>query len=160
MMKQNILLPIFIVSFIFFSCNKKNKSNPSTINSIDVKYDSAITAKNQIIIPKISMPNTVVLEADLSIQSESFSQDISAKFKFKNEDTTWISITGIFGIEGARILITKDTFHLLDRINRKYITGPVSMSKKLLPIQLDLNSFQSLIMGYAAYAIDSSFFSS
>lgn len=130
----------------------------TTKNTPKPAVDTLALIKSNIIVPITSLPATVDMEADLDIQSNDFSQNVSARIKFKKLDSTWISLTGIFGIEGARILITKDTFHMLDRINRKYIRGPVSQSYRYIPFRLDLLSFQYLLMGSITYPIDSSFY--
>lgn len=140
------------------ACHHKAPMAKTTETVTKVAIDTTPVTKSQIIIPISSLPSTVDMEADLDIQSPDFSQNVTAKIKFKKLDSTWISLTGIFGIEGARILITKDTFHMLDRINRKYIVGPVSQSYRIIPFNLDLLSFQYLLMGAVTYPIDSSFY--
>lgn len=153
------------ITFIFFlllaqSCGKKYALTPGSKNPVVVDVQKETANNKGIIIQNPGLPNTAEIEADLDVKSEKFSQNLSAKIKFIKGDTTWISLTGLFGIEGARILITKDTFQLLDRINKKYIKEHISLSKRLLPINLDLHALQCMVMGYISYPIDSSFYSS
>ncbi len=157
-------LPLYIllISILLLaqSCRNKYALTPASKASIAETAEKETTIDKKIIIQNPSLPNTAEIEADLDVKSEKFSQNLSAKIKFIKGDTTWISLTGLFGIEGARILITKDTFQLLDRINKKYIKEHISLSKRLLPLNLDLHALQCMVMGYISYPIDSSFYAS
>jgi len=74
-------------------------------------------------------------------------QNLTAHLRIKKDSIIWISLTGPFGIEGARIIISKDHFEMIDRLNRNYYNKPLSYIKNYFPIALEYEMLEKLIMG-------------
>ncbi len=47
-------------------------------------------------------------------------QDFQASMRMKKDSLFWMSITGPMNVEGARVLITPDTFQLMNKVNGDY----------------------------------------
>lgn len=155
--KNKLLIGVLMVGFLLLTAchgSKKIVSTPSVTKTI--KVDSSARVQ-YIYHPVQNLPQWIYAEMDVEIQSDKFSQDVSAKVKIKRNDTAWISITGFLGIEGARILVTKDSFELLDRLNRKYYKEHVSLATKLLPFDISLSKLQYMILGWNAEQIDTAY---
>lgn len=53
----------------------------------------------------------------------------------------------IIGIEGARVLITKDSIKIMDKINDRYILKPLSYIKQKALIDLSFTDIENLLLG-------------
>lgn len=74
-------------------------------------------------------------------------QTFTANFRMKKDDLIWISFTGPFNIEGARVLISKDRFQMINKLNKTYYDMPLSYIENYIPINADLALLQDLIVG-------------
>ncbi len=89
------------------------------------------------------------LTAKLSVESliDSSSNSFTINLKMKKDSVIWMSISK-FGIEGARVLITRDTVKLTISFgDKKYFIGDFSYISKLLNADLDFEILQSLFVG-------------
>jgi len=89
------------------------------------------------------------LNAKLSVESliDSSSNSFTINLKLKKDSVIWMSISK-FGIEGARVLITKDSVKLnISFGEKKYFVGDFSYISKLLNADLDFEILQSLLVG-------------
>lgn len=57
-------------------------------------------------------------KADIQIKKMDVVEDFTAHIRYNLTDTIWMSLTGTLGIEGARLLILKDSTYILDKINK------------------------------------------
>jgi hypothetical protein len=109
---------------------------------------------NTIFYTPIQVPYLAEVTLDMDVSSKSFSQDVTTKIRFVKDDTTWISITGMFGIEGARLLIVKDTFQMIDRLNKRYYKEHISKAQNLVPLPISIDFIQTMAMGIFSRSID------
>jgi hypothetical protein len=133
------------------SCGVFKKTPISTVhneNKVNISYERFNPPP---------LPEFIESELDMEIHSASFDQDISAKFRFKKEDTTWISITGLFGIEGARVIVIGDTFQMIDRLNRRYYKEHISKVTKLIPLPISIPFIQAMAIGVFPYKMDTNY---
>jgi hypothetical protein len=79
---------------------------------------------------------------------QNLSQDFTAAVRMRRDSMLWISLQGPFGIEGGRILMTRDSFFMVNRLSNEYVRQPISFLTKLMPIQTDLPQLQDFILGY------------
>jgi hypothetical protein len=80
--------------------------------------------------------------------------DVNASLRMYNDSAIWISITAIFGIEGLRAYITKDSVKLLDKQNKTYTARSVAYLQEVSKLPLDLPTLQELLIGNPVF-IDS-----
>ena len=53
----------------------------------------------------------------------------------------------IIGIEGARVLITKDSIKIMDKLNSRYILKPLSYIKQKALVDLSFEDIENLFLG-------------
>jgi hypothetical protein len=78
----------------------------------------------------------------------SISQDFTAVVRMRRDSMLWVSLQGPFGIEGGRILVTRDSIFVVNKLNNEFIRQPISYLSKLMPIQTNLPELQDFILGY------------
>lgn len=73
--------------------------------------------------------------------------DVNATIRMYKDSTIWISITAIFGIEGLRAYITKDSVKILNKQDKVYTARSVSYLQEVTALPLDLHSLQDILVG-------------
>lgn len=88
------------------------------------------------------------INAKLSVDAliDSSSNSFTINLRMKKDSIIWMSISKL-GIEGARLLITRDSVKLVNRISNKYFKGDYAYISKLLNTELDFEMLQSLLIG-------------
>jgi hypothetical protein len=73
-------------------------------------------------------------------------RSVRANIRIRKDSMIWMSVT-LFGIEGARIKITPDSVHVLNRIEKQYIVAPLSYVEENLGLPADYSSVESMLVG-------------
>lgn len=73
--------------------------------------------------------------------------NVNAELRMYRDSVIWIRITAIFGIEGLRAYITRDSVKILDRQKKVYVARSVSYLQEIAALPLDLSSLQDLLIG-------------
>lgn len=138
-MKSNSILIIFIFLLSLAACKSKE-------SAVDVVESINIKSLNQGI--KTSAFNYEFFSAKARIQyaDKSMNQSFTANIRMQKDKFIWMSLTGPFGIEGARILITKNKVQIIDRINRVYYDQPLSFVSNYVPFEVNLAFLQNMIV--------------
>jgi len=80
------------------------------------------------------------------VVSPSLNQSFTTNIRWKKGEKIWLSMS-IIGIEGARVLITKDSIKIMDKINSRYILKPLSYIKQKTLVDLSFNDIENLLLG-------------
>lgn len=88
------------------------------------------------------------LNAKLNVDAliDSSSNSFAVSLRIKKDSVIWMSLSKL-GIEGARVLITKDSVRFINRLTNKYFKGDFAYISKLLNTELDYEMLQSLLVG-------------
>lgn len=73
--------------------------------------------------------------------------DVNANLRMYKDSVIWISITAIFGIEGLRAYITKDSVKILNKQDKIYTARSVSYLQEVTALPLTLSSLQDVLLG-------------
>lgn len=147
------------------------KSTKIIQKEIAKKDSTAIVIRDQAAIDSMmEIKNLITLVKSRKIDYQTF----SAKIKVDYEDTRgkqpnllanvrmikdsviWISaIATVFNIEAFRVLITRDSVFVLDKINKKYQKRSINYLSELTEIPFNLPTLQNLIVGNPVFFSDS-----
>lgn len=86
-------------------------------------------------------------KAKVKFDDGNMNQSFTALIRIEHDKTIWMSLTGPFGIEGARILMSADRIQIIDRLNNKYYDEPFDFINNYLPFRTDFTFMQNLIVG-------------
>jgi len=138
-----IVLPLLLL-LSFASCRNQKKI---TLNNgkciLDFKNARTLTTNL-----KSNELRFTWLKARLSAEAliDSSSNSFTIALRMKKDSIIWMSISKL-GIEGARVLITKDSVKFTNTIQNKYFKGDYAYISKLLNTELDFEMLQSLLVG-------------
>jgi hypothetical protein len=74
-------------------------------------------------------------------------ENANANVRMYKDSAIWISVTGLFGIEGLRALITQDSIRIINKLDKIYTGRSVAYVQEVTGLPLDLTSLQDLIIG-------------
>lgn len=90
------------------------------------------------------------LKSNVEIESDGKTNGFKAFINIKKDSVIWISITPkALRIEGARVMLTKDSIFFMDKINKKYFTGTYDYIEKILQVEAEYQTFQQILLGNA-----------
>jgi hypothetical protein len=161
MMIRFVLLTIVLISLLP-SCRTTRKIQTAIarkdsvaapvaiINSVNPHLDSIrFMRENYQRIMSNRIPLTTFsakIEVDYT-DAEGKKYNVNAHIRMYKDSIIWVSITAIFGIEGLRAYITKDSVKLLNRQDKVYTARSVSYLQEVTALPLDLSSLQDLLLG-------------
>lgn len=147
---MNRSLLVFTISvFFFMSCRtlkpiKPPVSPPETVNQrLDFKTPKALSnylKQNEFNYDWL----TSKFSAD--VITDDNKQSFNVSVRAKKDSAMWLSVS-VLGIEGARMLITQDSVRFMDKLNNKYFVGDYQYLSKLLNIDVDFETMQSVLIG-------------
>jgi hypothetical protein len=73
-------------------------------------------------------------------------QDVTMHVRIQRNKAIWISITGMLGIEGARVLITPDSVKIMNKLQGEYIVKPFDYLKKYTGEGVSFGVLQDLLV--------------
>lgn len=80
--------------------------------------------------------------------------DVNANIRMYKDSLIWASVNAVLGIEAMRVLITKDSVFLLDKLNKTYTARSVDYLQEVTSLPLTLSTLQNLLIGNPVF-IDS-----
>jgi outer membrane biogenesis lipoprotein LolB len=89
---------------------------------------------------------TAKLKIDYS-GSDGKKYDVNANIRMLKDSAIWISANAVLGIEALRVLVTKDSVKLLDKLNKTYTARSVDYLQEVTSLPLNLSILQNLIIG-------------
>jgi hypothetical protein len=75
------------------------------------------------------------------------SYNVNAVVRMYKDSAIWISANAILGIEAMRVLITRDSVKLLNKLNKTYTARSVDYLQDVTALPLNLATLQDLIVG-------------
>lgn len=134
---MNRFLFIFSFSILLFSCKKP----PITVS------DQAPTQEYTDF--KIDEVDFVYFTSKAKIYYKDKNNDLKANghIRMKKDSIIWISVNAAAGFEAMRVLINKDSIHILDRLKNSYSVYDFETLSKQLNVALTFQSTQAMILG-------------
>jgi hypothetical protein len=74
-------------------------------------------------------------------------ENVNATLRMYKDSVIWIAVTGLFGIEGLRAIITKDSIKIVNKLDKIYTGRSVAYVQEVTGLPLDLPSLQELLIG-------------
>lgn len=136
-----ILLPAMALSVILPSCKPKKAA-------LTEDY-SVVSANNFVKVFENKASDWTYFSSKLSVDyiSDGSSMGGNATLRMKRDSAIWISVS-IMGFEAARILVTQDSFYLMQKLPSKSIMiKGISELENYVGAAINLQQFQNLLLG-------------
>jgi hypothetical protein len=72
---------------------------------------------------------------------------LNGQIRIKKDSLIWISLAPALGLEMARLMITPDSIHVIDRVHHQYFAESYSFVENYLNSAVDFDMLQALLIG-------------
>ncbi|MFY0643946.1 MAG: DUF4292 domain-containing protein [Bacteroidia bacterium] len=94
--------------------------------------------------------NYLSLKARLNITDKGVTTNVTTNIRMKKDSIMWASFS-LVGFEGARVLVTNDSFKMINRLNNTYMVRGVDYLKYYLGFDVKLSEIQDIMLGNAPF---------
>jgi hypothetical protein len=139
----------YLFSFLFiccalFSCKTTGGVFGNKIRELGVDELHEAISENRLNYTTFSS------KSKIDITGPGISQSVSAQIDMVRDTLIGISLR-LMGVEGARIKITPDSLHMIDRLNQTYLAKGFSFLSEKFAVDLSFCDLQELIAGNPVY---------
>lgn len=146
-------LPMLAIVLSYACKSKKHYTAPVAVSKAkDSVIDKKINIAENLIAPTLKPWTFFSAKADINYTMNDNSQGVGSNIRMYKDSLIWISVN-LFGIEGARILINKDSMVLMDKIHKCYTVYNKSFIEELLGAPLTVRQLQNLIIAEPIYSL-------
>lgn len=138
---MNNKIPLILIAFVilFSSCKKdligfKSKKRDVNVEEIDFDYFVARTKVRY-------------AEGDKQVNG-------NANIRIKKDSLIWFSVSPSIGLEATRVMISKDTAIVINRMDKEYYIFNFEEISRYFNFQVDFDLIQSILLGNLARPID------
>lgn len=124
-----------------FACKNKEKASRKPLEGKKTEY-----LLNQLRINEFQF-KTISSKAEFNLFQDDKKTSFKASIRMRKDSAIWISITPALGIEMARVLITKDTVKVINRLAKEYFIGDYNYINKKFNVDLVFDDIQSVLLG-------------
>ena len=143
---RGFFLFIFPVVFIFLvsSC----KTSKTTVLDAPLKLRGAdvIEVFDSMMVHQFTF-DWLSLKASVEYTAQGETESFDVNMRARKDSAIWLSITTILGIEAARVLVTRDSMYILDRIHKTYTVRDFDFLEDLLKTRLNFEIMQAVLIG-------------
>ena len=134
-------LIIFFSVTLIFSCKTKKiiAIEPAKEKGADFLFEQL--KKNELKFNYL----TVKISADTKNEKESNSFNVN--LRIKKDSIIWMTISAVFGIEVARVLIAGDSVKFIDKFHSTYFKGDFKYINNMFNCELNFDILQSILVG-------------
>jgi len=76
---------------------------------------------------------------------------VTAYLRMQKDSIIWLSLTGALGIEGFRVMITKDSVKIMNKLAKVIQYRPISYLQEVTQVPVDFYSLQDILIGNPVY---------
>lgn len=133
----------FIAPFLFLLL-----TYTATAQSLDSipSYDSVLAKVYDTQLPY----STLGMRSHMVWDDGSSQMEFQGNTRMQKDSIVWMSLTGPFNIEGARVLASPDTFRIINRLAGEYAIKEFTYLERWLYLKLEFNTLQQLLAGQKA----------
>jgi hypothetical protein len=136
-------LPVFLVVVMlgFGACKTTKKAIHSPLVLKTAAELVSLSSQNEL---KFEWINA---KLSANIVTKDKENTVTVNLRMRRDSAIWMSISPALGIEVARVLVTKDSIKVMDRLNSKYLVRNYAYINELLQVLVDFEMLQSLLIG-------------
>lgn len=137
---QRLFIVFLIFQLVCISCKTKEWIPPKQIPR-SLKYDYHVISSNSLRF------NWFSADFDADYSANGTVTSFSGQIRMQKDSFIWVSASAVLGIEVSRILVTPDSFIVLDRIHSTYLQTGFSYIRKQTHPTVTLSMLQALLVG-------------
>jgi len=135
-------LRYLLILMLAISACKSSKNITATTTTESLSYETVAAGFQS----QLHEYHTASFKAKVDVK-EKKTQSFSANVRMVRDSIIWASLTGTLGVEGARIIITKDSILIIDKLKKVYYQKPFSYVYEFVPFPVTMNLLQDILLG-------------
>ncbi len=158
-------LVIFFITAIIFSCRPARKvqkidtaiSKKDTTTSIVLKdrtgVDSTAVVRElygKVLNQKIDF-KTFSAKVRVGYEGKDGGDEATAFIRLEKDKIMWLSLRGALGIEGFRVLVTKDSVRVMNLLKKQVQLRSIDYLQEITQLPFDFSTLQDLVVGNPVY---------
>ncbi len=146
--------PILIL-LVFFSCKSRKKfaaPKKEVVGKDTIVEGSKVNVCENLLSPTLKSWTYFSAKADIEFTQNDDKKNVGSNIRMYKDSLIWISVN-LFGIEGARILVNKDSMVMIDKLNKKYTVFNKTYIETMLGSALNVSELQNLILAKPIYSL-------
>jgi hypothetical protein len=150
---------IIVAAILLSSCRSTRKIQTAiakkdttsvVIPQGEAREDSLAVIRTQFtkLMDQSIMFNTFNAKIDVDyVGGDGKKENVNATLRMHKDSIIWVSITGPFGIEGLRAIISRDSIRIINKLEKEYTARPLEFLQEVTGLPLELSSLQDLLAG-------------
>ncbi len=138
---MNRLILVFLIAMVAFSCKNSERAKRKPIEGRKAAY-----LLNQLKSNELDFKSLKTKAAFSMIQAGK-KTNFKASIRMRKDSAIWLSITPALGIEMARVLITRDSVKVINRIKKEFFIGDFEYINQKFNVALDYDDIQAVMLG-------------
>jgi hypothetical protein len=130
------------------------KDTVTVIGRNDARADSSAFIRNTLIQLGANRIDYTTFSAKVNIDYRDAvdkNYNVNAIIRMYRDSAIWISANAVLGIEALRVLITKDSVKVLNKLEKTYSARSVDYLQEVTALPLSLRTVQDLLLGNPVY---------
>lgn len=146
---KNVLLISIILCFFTISCTSKKHLSSGKISSEVTRLNTAglTTLFKGVLDHQFNFQTLSARGKGFLTINEKDQYDIQLQLRMEQGKSIWMSVTTFLGMEAVRVLITKDSVQVINRLESVYFQDSFDVIQELSGGQLDFEGLQQLLLG-------------
>ena len=137
------LILALILLIVLSSCKLQQKAKKK-----DLKVNRTEYLLQQLDMNKFQFEH-LTLKAGVQLYQDGKKTPFKANIRIRKDSLIWVSITPALGIEVARVMITRDSIKVMNRIDRNYFIGDYKYINEGFNVELEFRTIQAILIGNA-----------
>lgn len=137
-MIQRFIAPFLFLLLTYTATAQSLDSIPSYDSVLAKVYDTQLSY------------STLGMRSHMVWDDGSSQMEFQGNTRMQKDSIVWMSLTGPFNIEGARVLASPDTFRIINRLAGEYAIKEFTYLERWLYLKLEFNTLQQLLAGQKA----------
>lgn len=150
-------LIILGISILFFASACKSKKKKAALPVVIERIKDSTKTNNEaenLLNNSLFYWTTFNAKMDVEFVSKNNKQQFDATIRMYKDSLIWVSAS-LFGFEGGRVLITRDSAVILNKLQKNYTVYKKEQLKNLLNVPLEIAQLQNLLLSQPVFPLKS-----
>jgi len=154
-MTENFMNKISLITMslivLISACKSRKIVTPEVVNTAK---DSAIKTASAEDLLGFTVKNWQYFSSKIDVEYKNGDdkKNFNVNIRMLKDSLVWIS-AGLFGMEGVRVLINKDSMVVLNKLEKKYMVYKNDVISGFSDVPLTVSQIQNLILAHPVYAL-------
>lgn len=146
--RQALIICSVLFTFSLYSCKTRKAAQPAApVGEVKPMKGNSVDSLLDKVQQHSFKAEWMSAKANITTVDSGNETSFNINLRMRKDSVIWISVSPLLGIEVARVMITPDSIHVLDRLHSKYQISSFDYINKLLDMKVNFEIVQALLTG-------------